>query len=592
MTTTGALSALVQENIPSNKDLKEAIQQTQETLKNQCDYNTKLNEKGREMVKGADQLLEATKEIIDTRNQDELLQHFVQHAVEVGKKAKDAAAAHQGDAKEAWDKISNIAPLLKSLITEVFTSNEIQRLLIEIVQVFSSVFAKMDPDVIMKDSSKDTSSKKIDEEDKHQIAQKVTALHAKIGRNPKAKAFRQNCLQLWYYFGNKADNEKSELSLLRLEFQSLYNEGLSVLQRFVGSTYNLHQLSNRCVDLWYTIKNDPETTQFRRDWQDWSDSVVNAPDEDDLKGTQWAKSKQTSKAKWAEDLIEQGQHLIRDKYGDQLRTILDEGKAIIDQLQNDAKNAAWRQEFVNMRKAFTTGSLLDTLTQLRYLAGPILKDSLRLIPIPDVCDEDENTKYTLKNMKLDGRELSVDDICLNIKIGIKDLLEVRLTISNVYFEIKDCDFTYNRTSFPTFSDAGKCSAKIESGEWYFKWVVKEEGKTPCFSIENISCPFRNFDFHVDAAAHPNFDNLILVLFNSRIRNKTQQSIEENLKSYGDKLTAKLNDFFNSFAVIDRLSSESIQKSLPADISMKAPAYPYKQGFAAPFYQEASSIRQV
>jgi len=85
--------------------------------------------------------------------------------------------------------------------------------------------------------------------------------------------------------------------------------------------------------------------------------------------------------------------------------------------------------------------------------------------------------------------------------------------------------------------------------------------------------------------------LILVLFNSRIRNRTQQSIEENLKSYGDKLTAKLNDFFNSFAVIDRLST-SFQQSGTADISMKAPAYPYKQGFAAPFFQEASSVRQV
>jgi hypothetical protein len=574
--TTSTLSALAQEDLPSNAQIKEAIQQTQATLREQHDYNPKLNEKGREMAKGTEQLLQTTQDMLDERNQDELLQRFAGHAAEVGRHAAELGEKHKGEAKEAWEEVASISPRLRGLVTDVFTSNEIQRLLLETFQIFGSIFSRikaekpkeMQQQQLQKEPAAAVDS--LSEAEKRELARKITAFHARIGRSQKFRAFRADFLDLWKYFGTKVDNETAELKELRVELRGLYNEGLAVLQRLVGGSANLTALSERCVKLWERINDDAEARQFRSEWREWSNSVVANPD-----------AAQGGDSDKAYKLINEGIRLIREKYGDEIRWLLKEGRRALRSIQNDPTNKAFRQQLGRMQHAFS-GSLLDTLTQFRYLAVPILKDALRIIPLPDVDDCDESSNYTLKNMKLDGRELDVKDICLKIEMSVKDFLEVRLIINRVYLEIKDCDFTYNRTAFPTFSDQGKCSAKIESAKWYFKWVVKEEGDAPYFAIEKISCPFKKFNFHVDDASHPNLDNMILGIFNSRIRRRTQKAIEDNLRTYGDNLTVKFNDFFKSVAVIPDTSSTSkpTKATEPAQISMKTqPAVDYKQGLS-------------
>jgi len=76
--------------------------------------------------------------------------------------------------------------------------------------------------------------------------------------------------------------------------------------------------------------------------------------------------------------------------------------------------------------------------------------------------------------------------------------------------------------------------------------------------------------------------MILGIFNSRIRRRTQKAIEDNLRTYGDNLTVKFNDFFKSVAVIPDTSSTSkpTKATEPAQISMKTqPAVDYKQGLS-------------
>jgi len=233
---------------------------------------------------------------------------------------------------------------------------------------------------------------------------------------------------------------------------------------------------------------------------------------------------------------------------------------VIVDLQSTVGNKRWQKELSRFKTALES-DFLYTLSRLRYSAAPLLKDILQNVSLSDISDRDESSYYSFENMKLNGREVSLDDLKLKIHIGTKDLMEFKLCIDKVDIEINNIDFIYNRTSFPTWSDEGKCSAKIETSKWFIRWLVKREyiqrenRHESYFYLTEISCPFKKFDFHVDIANHPNIDNFILGVFYQRIRRRTQRTIEKKLQAYGDRLTEKFNHLVNTLRISPKEGKE-------------------------------------
>jgi len=477
--------------------------------------------------------------------------------------AKEEAKSKEGAAKEAIDQMSGLASNFKRLLKQFFTSMDARNTIWEMSSMMDTLFA-----VAKETKDEDKPVTEISEEKKTEIIERVRSVLIKIGEKPETKEMRSDLLSLYDYWSAKKYEFKTDLEK---DFKKVYDEGVEILNRFSGR--DIHALEDHTRDLYQEINNDPEAKSFFDDFRKWCDNVVNSPEA--------AKSEQTTQE--GKKLIDRS-IAIKNKYGKRFTAVLEEMKAFVKSFQDDPHLSEYQKDFKIMKHAFG-GSFLDTMSQLRLLCLPLLKSMTAEIPMPRIEQRDNSGTWAVDDLVLRGREISLDDITLSFKFGLKNLLKAVVEIKNIDAVFRDVSFTYDRVSIPAFSDEGKLNCRVTAPHWKIKWIVREEsGRPPRFELAEVQGGIRKFAINITQANHKFLDSLLMPMMQGTMRRRAQNTVEGALRSQGETLTEKFNQFFDNPEGL-KLSMPSIliDSTKPSDTKVE-----FIQGAGAPVEQASQA----
>jgi hypothetical protein len=444
------------------------------------------------------------------------------------------------------------------MITQLFTSVDSRKLSLEFFSALSDIMGTVSQkaDQASPPNQQQTPARTFDSlsrEEKRQIVQRLADLYARIGENQAMRDFRQQMYDLYDFF--RADNlglGKEQINPeLKNDLTQLSNEGLALLQRFVPGK-DLQALNGRFWSLYSRLNSDPQVQNFFYEMRQWGDNIVNNP----------SAARDASQVDKCVDLLDQGDSLVREKYYDDMRSLFYELRDVFTCMAQDKYSLQMKEGMMQFREAIS-GSIVQTLGQLRHVALPLFKSLVVELPVPRIEGSTDTSNYTLDHMVIKGQELGLEDMSLQLKVGLKDMFRLVLKVKNLRLAVSEIAFTFERTSMPKWSDQGVCSSTLHMPKFKLQWSVREDpGQTPHFELDEIHCRIRRFDLNIEEAKHKLLDKMIVGLFQGVARSKAENALNETLRKNGDLLTQKFNQFFIEKAVIPPPSSSSFSTPTP------------------------------
>lgn len=371
----------------------------------------------------------------------------------------------------------------------------------------------------------------ISEEEKREVAHQLLTILSKMGKNPEWHEASNNMLSLFDFFREQAQQGKAELgSDLKEEMRQLYHEGTVVVQDMAGLK-DLTPLQNKFWALYKTLNEDQESRKYFHELREFVNRVLSHPESVDDQQVIDESSR----------LSNQGSTLIRSKYSHQLKDITTEFKSILNSLQTNEYSRQYQQHMTAFQETIRA-SPFETLSQARHLMFPLIRELMNEFPLPRVEGTTENGTYTIDNMVLQGRQLNLDDIIVDMRFGLKDVMVLTLRIKGISAGIKNGNFTYNSTGMMSWNDAGTFDVNIASPEWKIKWMVVERNNQPMrLEISKVDVRLRTFNITIEEAKHKILDRMFLGLFTTTLRKKAEDALESSIR----KQAATSGDKFNS-----------------------------------------------
>jgi hypothetical protein len=293
--------------------------------------------------------------------------------------------------------------------------------------------------------------------------------------------------------------------------------------------------------------------------------------------------------------------------------LLDKAKGFFTAMVHDKyADQILHRDIPEFRQAIS-GSIVHSLGQLRYIAMPLLQGFAAEIPLPKIEGSTDSSHYTLDNIVLRGNQVSLDDMSLGLKVGLKDMFRMVLTVKNFKLSLSDFHFTYDKTSAPKWHDEGVVSAEVRMPRFKLAWAVKEERvhttattapkstaealamtatgpaaaalavpvaepastpeptvtsehtstPAPRLELEQVVARIRRLDIKLAEARHKTLDRMVLGLFAGAIRSRAQAALDDTLRRHADSLTEKFNFFFEKAVIPPPRSSSSSSPVLPS-----------------------------
>jgi len=570
---------MIIDKIPSNDDLLQQLSNFRKILREQREGNKDLDEKGKQMALAMERFAWNTEHMIQEKNWDQAAQKFAERAVKFGDRVRQEAEMRSGTAKEALGHLTNITNTLRRLFSSLFTSDT-RGLLLDATGLVGSLLTLS---AQQEEQQKQGKLTDLSDDMKREISARYRNILAKVGRKSEFKETRKDIMDMFDYWSgmrNKVSGSSSSsmctncnsssctdascrakstnpaaasimkddapimtkeereeqrlLDELNFEFRGLYDETIFILQRFVEK-YDLRKLENNFWSLYNDMNTDPDARTFFHDLREWSNSIVDNPDSSE-----------------SPEVTEQGKKLIdraffiRRKYGRRVSDLVDQFKEVLDSFQADRYLSAYKEELQNMRDVTTSGSFIDTVSQFRHLALPIIKEMMQEIKLPQIEIKEKFGRITIDNLLLKIQEVSIDDIYVHFKFGMKDLMMAEVKIKNIQVKLQDVHFTYERTTTPQISDSGKLNCSIASRDWKMRMVLREDrGKAPYFEMSEAKAGIRKVKIDIVESQHKVLGSLMLPFINATLRKKASDAIEGTLKEHGEFITHKMNELFSS-----------------------------------------------
>jgi len=234
---------------------------------------------------------------------------------------------------------------------------------------------------------------------------------------------------------------------------------------------------------------------------------------------------------------------MKGKYGELLHEINTELKDLLKRLQQDKYAQVLTAEMTELRDVFSD-SIFETLAQVRHLALPVIKELLRELHLPKIENQTDTSHYIIDNMILQGKEINLDDVSVNIKFGLKDLMKLEFEIKNIQGKIQGVNFTYDNFGALKWHDEGTFNCFLSVPKWKLKWIVKEsKNQPPQFFLGKIDGNINQFSLDIEQAKHKFVDQMIVAWFSGNIKKRTELEIEKAMREHAQIITEKFNQMF-------------------------------------------------
>jgi hypothetical protein len=574
----GLVRDVTQGKIPSNEQLLHAMNSTKHALQEQMDGNPQLDEKGRRIISAAEALVDSTGGMIAEKNSDEAIQRFALHAVEIAQRIKMEGDLKGGKVKEALHRISDFAPNIRRMISDLSISTEFREFIIEIISISEEIFTQLKQKIAEGEQPVEEIKElpEISEDEKRRLSEKLTSLFVKIGQNPSFKTWRQQFFHLFDYFRDSRIDPAINPEF-RSDLSKLYNEGVELLQRFLpeGEKFDLKRLQQRFWELYDQLYQNSEIQRLFYDLRDWSDQLVETPE--------LAKKEEITSQ--GIDLVGNCVNLVRNQFGDQIKSVITDAKDVLLKFGDDVWSKRMKESWQNIRHA-VSGSLIQTLSQLRHLVLPLFQTIDTRLPLPSIHQTTETFNYSLDKIVLRSKHIQLDDVTLHITMGLKELLRLSIHVKNFGVTVDSMHFSYERTAPPKWCDQGICSADLKASDIFLEWAVLATGsQPPKFKLDRVVVDISKFDLDVKDAGHKFIDQMIIGLFSEDLCLNAQKAVEEALRHHASFLTKGFDDFF-----IDQMLYLS-PPPFPTTFSQEDSSSPKADSSEQESFQEPSSSSQ-
>jgi len=147
-------------------------------------------------------------------------------------------------------------------------------------------------------------------------------------------------------------------------------------------------------------------------------------------------------------------------------------------------------------------------------------------------------------MILQGKEINLDDISVNFKFGLNDLITLIFKIRNVSGSIRNINFEYKSSGMFSWEDQGVISCDINSPYSKIKWIVRETPNQPLrFELASTHAEISKFKINIEQAKHKILDKMATSMFSGAIRRRVQTEAENSLEKQGNQITNRVNEQF-------------------------------------------------
>lgn len=350
-------------------------------------------------------------------------------------------------------------------------------------------------------------------------------------------------------------------------------------QAFEKSKQLIERFSERPLDP-LLVKNR-ELFQYIRNHQqarDWFDRFTNflreafeKPDQiDDYEFT-----------KRSEDLVNEANNLARDP---QLKAkytqVLSEVKAIAFSIKDDPDLRNLQEQMSKFLDNFTTTDAngqrsfnTNMMKELQSFIVPLFLSQLDQIPLPPTQGSNQDYDYYFDNVILSARDILPENVRFHLEsdasLNVQGLnaehakTRLYLNVSNIQMKLSDIHFKFNRKTFPKMSDEGVANLRVEGNQGFALRLETSVEMTDQgfarFHLQRVDADIEKLKIDILEAKHEFLLKVFAMFYQNRLKLMIEENIEQKIKQIFAKIENGLNGIFERYPP-SRLKDAIAQKA--------------------------------
>lgn len=573
---------------PSNDQIIKVIDSTEAAL-DESKKNPAANEKGRNIIRDSESLLDAARSLLEKRNSDETLQQLVVNVqqatnnTELSLDQLGPIGERQKNKLEALRKQMNeIALYGKTSLEHIIRSSEFRSLLSEVFDLFRLVYVKVvEKDVLAAENPVEAIQESANEmaEDEDAIKSQKTvykrfkSLLGKISNSPEHQHAVDALFGLIDRLEVEAEDEAEDVKeTIRLNLDenamNAAQDVKKIIEEFAGP-HCIDDIMDELKQLLLTLKTDKDLVSY---FIEVKESIYDGLKQPDILDEDEYTEKVMSLIKQGKDVFDD------DMYQESATKLLKKWHLVFDNFkQNDEINAfqlAFKKLVSDISTTDENGAYqLDhqAFEQIRILIIPIMIEQLKYIPIEEVCGSNEVYDFRIQNVVLSGYDIFPNNIKVQSKFDVDLALRgskpstsngsIIISTENIRTKLRNVRFYYRRKSFPQIEDDG--FADLDIGGRGLKMKIK-------LSISGVGSSIRVDDCYVwthidklELDVHHSNHDILYRLLRSTIAHNVKSVLE---KTIGDSLAQSVGSIKERINMM--LYQASLEKTWAESLSKK------------------------
>jgi DNA-directed RNA polymerase subunit H (RpoH/RPB5) len=261
--------------------------------------------------------------------------------------------------------------------------------------------------------------------------------------------------------------------------------------------------------------------------------------------------------------VEDPEYFATQQHRDELRSLLDEGSALMDKNRENTALKAISKELREFRRALNNDPVtrklkanlqrvandffidengkalpnVDNINQFRKIIVPLMSDQFNNLPLPAVEQSDDKMAYGVEGVILRGKKLLPERIDLDVKASVhlaKDVptsTTMTVSIQDIGVEVEQASFWYERYTFPKVTDQGNIALVIEGMSVLMEIMNAPLDSRHVFKLSKAECRIHSVSYSITNAKHETAYKILQPMLTSVLKNQIQKAVEDKLGSF-------------------------------------------------------------
>jgi hypothetical protein len=550
-----------EQGMPTNEEM-DLLGDELYSILDEAQKNT-YDERTTSIIQSVKKTIEDLQQTMHEKNYDEKMQDVSRKMKEIldDLKLDDQMDEEEVEAMQTF--LKEMLPLASSIVKDIMQDVEFRELIVCISNVLQSSYERA------KENTEGFVSVPRDVEETDELIAKEKL--KKIKKNIELTSVEYDEI-----------NAKTARAIIKMKRNPMY-------KRFFSNIFRLFDLVS---NLWTRLSNNPEdkviyeesTTIIRDieilverscgkslcDWEGYVNEVVEIRNdekfitmrshlEDALLDEQ---NKYMSEDRLKEMFVQINQELgdLNETYNNVFQNLARETKEIVIGISNDPYIQILKDDFSRMIKELFTDKdgkpsvtvVLDSISKIRDIFYPILKERLRYLYLPTVEVETKKYFFKLSHVILKFKDIIPDQIHIENTSDVHFNLDKNKRAGNLILRVGLYPFKMNLDKLHFFvkkktgmkyKDSGILNIHMKKAGIHLNFVFNIENDNIIrIEMDKAEVDLGRLKIKVKKAKHDVLDKLITSLFMPLIKTKAQKALEEKLyTSLNDEVIYRIND---------------------------------------------------